>query len=66
MPKEKVKIPSTILRSDQHAQRTWKKTHDTAGGKVARTFKGARAKAKEARREYQQSRRRRVRRTRKS
>jgi len=127
MPKEKVKIPSTILRSDRHAQRTWKKTHDsavrtygegerahrvayaslkhsykkegdrwvkkakkgpsdpqaargpttrrkstdkpaapTAGGKVARTFKGARAKAKEARREYQQSRRRRVRRTRKS
>jgi cation transport regulator ChaB len=27
---EKTEIPSTILHSDKHAQRLWKKTHDSA------------------------------------
>jgi cation transport regulator ChaB len=27
---EKSEIPSTILRSEKHAQRVWKKTHDSA------------------------------------
>src|ERR671927_862807 len=27
---EKTEIPSTILRSDKHAQSLWKKTHDSA------------------------------------
>lgn len=115
---DRVEIPSTIERSDAHAQRLWKKTHDsavetygeggqahrvafaalkheyakqgdhwvrkahkgpsdpqaargpttrpkstdeprapTAGGKVARTESEARAKAKEARSEYNRSRR---------
>ncbi len=127
MPKRKesksgrgrTEIPSTIKRSDSHAQRLWKKTHDsavntygeggrahrvayaalkheyekrgdkwvrkaekgpsdpqaargpttrhkstdepkapTARGKVARTEKEARAKAKEASKEYGRSRRR--------
>ncbi len=114
-------MPSTIARSDKHAQKIWKKTHDsavgtygegerahrvafaalkhqykkqgdrwvkkgwkgpsdpqaargpttrkrstdpdrapTAGGKVARTGKEARRKAKEARREYGRSRRKRA------
>jgi len=114
---EKSEIPSTILRSEKHAQHVWKKTHDsavqtygegssahrvafaalkhqyvkkgdkwvkkahkgpsdpqaargpttrkkstdeprapTAGGKVAKTEKEARAKAKEARKEYAKSR----------
>ena len=33
MPREKLDtkgIPSTIMRSDKHAQATWKKTHDNA------------------------------------
>jgi hypothetical protein len=33
MPREKLDtegIPSTIMRSDKHAQATWKKTHDSA------------------------------------
>jgi cation transport regulator ChaB len=30
MPKEKTEIPSTIKRSDRHAQRLWKKAHDSA------------------------------------
>lgn len=28
--KEKTEIPSTILRSDKHAQEIWKETHDSA------------------------------------
>ena len=116
----KTSLPSTIQRSEKHAQQIWKKAHDsavktygdgqaayrvayaalkhqyhkqgdrwvpkgwkgpsdpqaargpttrrkstdeprapTAGGKVARTTEEARAKAKEARREAAQSRRRR-------
>ncbi len=119
---DRTEIPSTIKRSDPHAQRLWKKTHDsavktygeggrahrvafaalkheyekrgdrwmrkaekgpsdpqaargpttrhkstdepkapTAGGKVAHSEKEARAKAKEARKEYGRSRRRRLR-----
>lgn len=30
MPREKTEIPSTIERSDRHAQRLWKKAHDSA------------------------------------
>jgi cation transport regulator ChaB len=32
MPREedKTKIPSTVLRSDKHAQEIWKKAHDSA------------------------------------
>src|SRR5512142_204071 len=30
MPATKTEIPSTILRSDKHAQDIWKKTHDSA------------------------------------
>ena len=30
MPKEKTEIPSTIRRSEKHAQSTWKKAHDSA------------------------------------
>jgi len=33
MPKkETTEIPSTIMRSDKHAQKTWKKAHDSAVG----------------------------------
>jgi len=111
--KEVTRIPSTIQRSEKHAQQLWKKAHDsavktygeggrahrvayaalkheykkegdkwvpkgwkgpsdpqaaqgagdkpkpTAGGKIARTTKEARRKAKEARREYARDYRRR-------
>lgn len=111
--KEQTRIPSTIQRSEKHAQHLWKKAHDsavktygeggrahrvayaalkheykkegdrwvpkgwkgpsdpqaaqgagakpkpTAGGKVARTEKEARRKAKSARQEYARSYRRR-------
>ena len=30
LSKDKTQIPSTIMRSDKHAQRTWKKAHDSA------------------------------------
>jgi cation transport regulator ChaB len=121
MPNRKTEIPSTIMRSDKHAQHLWKKTHDsaiktygeggrahrvayaalkheyekkgdkwvkkprkgpsdpqaargpttkhksteeppapTAGGKVARSEKEAREKAKEARKEYAANRRKRA------
>lgn len=30
MPKRRTEIPSTIERSEKHAQSTWKKTHDSA------------------------------------
>lgn len=30
MPRGQTEIPSTILRSDKHAQRIWTKTHDSA------------------------------------
>lgn len=29
-PRDKTKIPKTIERSDKHAERIWKKTHDSA------------------------------------
>jgi cation transport regulator ChaB len=111
--KEETRLPGTIQRSEKHAQRLWKKAHDsavktygeggrahrvayaalkheykkegdkwvpkgwkgpsdpqaaqgagdrpkpTAGGKVARTEKEARRKAKSARQEYARSYRRR-------
>lgn len=30
MPNRRTEIPSTIMRSDKHAQHLWKKTHDSA------------------------------------
>lgn len=30
MPKERTKVPSTIERSDEHAQHIWTKAHDSA------------------------------------
>ena len=63
-------MPGTIARSDQHAQEIWKKTHDSAvktygEGRRAhmvafaslnQSSPEARAKAKEARRAYDRSR----------
>lgn len=40
MPRERTRIPSTVRRSPPKAQRTWKKTHDSA---VAQYGEGERA-----------------------
>jgi len=51
--------PQAARRPDTPKKSTDKPAAPTAGGKVARTFQEARAKANEARREYHQSRRKR-------